>query len=69
MLKIAIDLENDAFQPEGGRETARILRKLADQMVVDGDFDALNCSVLMDVNGNMVGEVYLFDPDVEGQQP
>ena len=54
-LKIEIEMDNEAFQPDNGGEAARILRALAD--TIDGD--SLDSSDrlpgLMDVNGNRVG--------------
>ena len=54
-LKIEIDLDNAAFEPDAGSEVARILRALADKvsgchLTVAGG--AIN---LRDINGNRVG--------------
>lgn len=54
-LKIEINMDNAAFEPDSGTEAARILRKLA------ADIDGYNYPVdkalrrLLDVNGNAVG--------------
>ena len=53
-IVITIDTENAAFDDgQTGRETARILRDLADKYQ-DGDYRQL---ILHDINGNSVGNV------------
>jgi hypothetical protein len=52
-IKIYIETENAAFHPEPGREVARILRKIADEIEVGG------VSTPMDINGNKIGKVEL----------
>lgn len=54
-LKIEIETDNDAFEPNGGSEAARILRDVADR--IDGaDVCDIGFSV-RDINGNRVGKV------------
>jgi hypothetical protein len=53
-IVITIDTENAAFDDgQTGRETARILRDLADKYE-DGDYRQ---HILHDINGNSVGNV------------
>jgi hypothetical protein len=52
-IKIYIETENAAFYPDPGREVARILRKMADEIEVGG------VSTPMDINGNKIGKVEL----------
>ena len=56
-VQITIDIENDAFQPMPGRETARILRQVADKMEATGQTLA---QPLNDSNGAKVGEVAIL---------
>ena len=68
-LLIEIDTENDAFQPNPAQELARILQKLAQNLIMS----ELNQSLpmpgmwyetkIMDVNGNTVGMVSLKGTD------
>jgi hypothetical protein len=55
-LKIEIDLDNAAFEPEfEGHEVARILHEMAEEI----DYIALHPSFvrhLQDINGNSVGK-------------
>jgi hypothetical protein len=55
-LKITIKMDNAAFEPDNGTESARMLRELAD--LLDGT--NLSCTFelrgLRDINGNRVGE-------------
>ena len=53
MVTIKIKTVNGAFEDGKGREVARILRKLADDVE---DCEAYQWS-LFDLNGNKVGEV------------
>jgi hypothetical protein len=55
-LKITITMENSAFDDDcgGGAESARILRDLADR--IDGGLSDKTRVVLVDINGNRVGE-------------
>ena len=60
-LKITIQLQNAAFNPDAGTEVARILRDLAEswsgrRWAVVGS----KCS-LRDVNGNIVGDAKVVD--------
>ena len=52
MFKVSFKIGNDAFQNGDGREeTARILRKIAEQ--VENGYDGKK---IMDINGNTIGE-------------
>lgn len=55
-LKVEINLDNAAFEPDAGTEAARLLRQLAND--IDGNRLAVAGSVksLRDVNGNAVGK-------------
>jgi hypothetical protein len=55
-LKIEINMDNAAFEPDNGTEAARILRKLADE--IDGGHYPASSIVkpLRDYNGNEVGK-------------
>jgi|Wag4MinimDraft_13_1082653.scaffolds.fasta_scaffold00006_43 hypothetical protein len=48
-IKIEIETENAAFQPEPRREVARILREAADSI------ESGRTPNIMDINGNKVG--------------
>jgi len=50
-VKIYIETENAAFQPEPRREVARILRKAA------SDIESGKKASIMDINGNKVGSI------------
>jgi hypothetical protein len=56
-MKITIELsvDNEAFEPDAGTETAQILRKLAKH--IDGTFPMVGSESLYDINGNTVGTV------------
>ena len=61
MFELKIDTRNDAFGAVPEKEVARILHKLADDLV-SGRFDPAlrrNEQVLMDMNGNKVGTAKL----------
>lgn len=62
-LKIEIELNGtDALVQSTDREVARILRRLGDRITDDGvGIEGINCTRLMDANGNAVGEVWLED--------
>lgn len=53
-LRIEIELGNDAFRPESGKETARILRELASEFQ-DRDVLPDERMNLLDCNGNKCG--------------
>jgi hypothetical protein len=56
-LKIEIEMDGAAFEPDNGTEAARILRELADDM--EGGIVATasgSSATLRDINGNRVGE-------------
>ena len=56
-LTIKIKLDNAAFEPTPHEEIARILRVIADRLTMFvPDLDAMEI-VVMDINGNRVGEV------------
>lgn len=56
-LKIVINSDNSAFEPDCGMEVARILRELAQQAEDAGNSMITNGfrSAIMDINGNKVG--------------
>jgi hypothetical protein len=54
-IKISIDTDNAAFDEYPVTETARILRKLANDLESGNAID--NAFSLRDVNGNVVGKV------------
>lgn len=58
-LRLIIDCDNAAFTDNGGKEVARILRKLADR-ADDCQVDDLDQTPAMDFNGNRVGTVHIF---------
>lgn len=62
-LKVEIDLENDAFQPDAAEEAARILTETADLLRTRQDRGlevlAERGVTLFDVNGNGVGGVFV----------
>jgi hypothetical protein len=54
-LRVTIQLDNEAFQPEAGSQVSRILRNLADSY--DGrDLLPGETFKLFDINGNHVGK-------------
>jgi hypothetical protein len=55
-ITISISTVNDAFYPTVEEETIRIIRKLADNIELNG----INDGPLMDLNGNKVGEVETY---------
>ena len=57
-FKVEIESGNAAFESFADKETARILRELADRIENTGD----NEGVCRDINGNRVGE-WSFDLD------
>lgn len=52
-LRIDLDLDNAAFEEDRGEEVARILRDLADDIILKGARDGRN---LFDLDGNTVGK-------------
>lgn len=54
MFTLTIDTDNAAFENGGNEEIARILRKLADR-VLYGTQDQDEFGVVLDINGNRVG--------------
>lgn len=63
MFKLHFDTSNAAFSDDPARETAEILRKLADRIQDMGD--CLYSGPVRDSNGNRIGSVD-FDPSAEG---
>ena len=63
-MKILIDIKTDNL-PRPPEDCARILRKLADSLIVHGDAidDPGLLSALYDINGNCVGAVEVVDDD------
>ncbi len=53
-FKLTIDTDNAAFEGEREQEVARILRHVADQLLLGEPF-APNYETLRDINGNNVG--------------
>ena len=59
ILKIEIDLDNDAFEEHGATsEVYRILTQLCGHYASDGFIERL--SLLPDINGNIVGKAELI---------
>jgi hypothetical protein len=57
-ITITINMKNDAFQPQPGRELLRILRDLREVIIHQPvALEALNGLTLRDSNGNTVGRV------------
>ncbi|UGY13757.1 hypothetical protein HAP48_0035075 [Bradyrhizobium septentrionale] len=54
-FQLEFDTDNAAFDELPATEIARILRKVADVVVHNGDFDGL----VVDMNGNVVGRYSL----------
>lgn len=60
-IEIGLDGTNELVQ-NTDREVARILRRLGDRITDDGvGVEGINCTRLMDANGNSVGDVWLED--------
>ncbi len=57
MISIKIKTDNAAFFYSGGQEVARILRKLADNFDIRDLPQTMEINSIMDVNGNVVGEI------------
>ncbi len=53
MFKITIETSNDAFQDDCRYEIARILEDLTQKI-----YQGKEPSILLDTNGNIVGEVF-----------
>lgn len=51
---LTVEMDNEAFVYQEGKETARILRKLADKL--EAQLREGDSGRLMDFNGNRVGE-------------
>ena len=68
MFELTIDTGNAAFDPEPGREIARILRELADRTEIDPGY-LMACGYghvsVRDVNGNTCGR-FFYDDEPEG---
>ena len=64
-MKILIDIKTDNL-PNAPEDCARILRKLADSLIVHGDAidDPGLLSALYDINGNCVGAVEVVDDEL-----
>jgi len=54
-LKIQITMDNAAFEEAQGRESARILRELAERIEDSSTLDPGLWATLHDMNGNKVG--------------
>lgn len=54
-FQVEFDTDNAAFDEVPASEIARILRRVADVVVQNGDFDG----VVVDANGNVVGSYSL----------
>lgn len=64
-LIIEIELAGAAIEQDSDTEVADILRRLAGRIADDSvGIEAVNCTHLLDANGNSVGEVYLSDEEV-----
>lgn len=59
-LTITIDMDNDAFADDNGRETSRILRELSSR-VKDWTLEAGDYKKIRDINGNTVGSLSVSD--------
>ena len=59
-FKLTIDTDNAAFEEDRELEVARILRHVADQLLL-GEPMAPNYETLHDINGNDVGRVAFKD--------
>lgn len=60
-LQIEITMENAAFEPDCGQETAWILRHIADGLETTGTNVSPCIQSLRDVNGNHVGTAKIVD--------